>query len=736
MIAKETSDHENSSKSNLQNGNEINADGDSTHIDHDEHKDEKKVDTSHYTKKEPIESPVERVKFVGIDDDDDDEDSFYSEESFQKKLPPIPDGGWGWVVVASAFLVSACVDGLAFSFGLLHEEFTRYFETTQSQTSLIGSLFIATPLLAGPIASAIVDRFGCRVMTIIAGLLSTIGFLLAAISNSVLVLSLTFGLLSGLAMSILYVTSVVAVAFWFDKRRNLAVSLALCGMGFGTVIYSPLTHYFLQVYDWRNTVVLLAGTLLNMCVCGALMRNPEWLEIKQRRERRVAKARSKKSSSVASLSSRSFGEDSEYLGAEELKSLLQSGQSPEYILATLATSIVEAEKLEATTMMNAEQTFKRNYSAIHLPTFILQNEMVPSEVIEKLMENKNLYNIVLQNYPDSITRRKSELNVNVETPSTNIVTEPAKQHVEIKVKKPKHTQTENEKLEEKKTVERKKSVEVKTKIQGTDDNAKNKTNKDAKLHAQPSWLWQISTDHQYLRDMPLYRKKIMHRGAMLSIPRYRLRASSLPDMYRNSMWSFESDSDDEMEWYHRFWQSTKNMFDFRMLMELHFFLLNLSSMILSVWFIVPYFFLNSYMKDYNVEGGATMISIIGVASSIGIVALGWTGDQPWVNVTKTYAICLIVCGVSVAAYPLFITNYWMLSVISAVFGVTFASTYSYTPAILMELLPVENFTVGYGLILLNEGIGHLIGPPIGGKSVFACVNYYIDNDKISPSEFR
>lgn len=326
---------------------------------------------AHYTKEQ--DSPVERVKFEGLDD----RDSIDSDDDYRhRKLPPIPDGGWGWVVVVAAFLVSACADGLAFSFGLLHEKFTEHFNASQSETSLIGSLFIATPLLAGPIMSALVDRFGCRTMTMMAGVLSTAGFLLASVSNSVAMLCLTFGFLSGLAMGILYVTAVVSVAFWFDKRRNLAVSLASCGIGFGTLVYSPLTHSWLDSYDWRSTIILLAGTLLNMCVCGALMRDPEWLIIKQKMDRKLSKTRSRKSSSAGSISSRSLGDESAYLDAEELKTLLESGQSPEYILATLSSNIHEAEKLEATTQANADQTYKRMHSAIHLPTFIQQNEKV------------------------------------------------------------------------------------------------------------------------------------------------------------------------------------------------------------------------------------------------------------------------------------------------------------------------------------------------------------------------
>lgn len=323
----------------------------------------------HYTK--DVSPPGERVKFEGLDDID----SICSEET--DKLPPIPDGGWGWVVVFAAFLTAACADGLTYSFGILHEEFINYFQESQSKTSLIGSLFISIPLISGPIMSALVDRYGCRAMNMAAGVLSTAGFLLASFSNNVEMLCVTLGAISGFSMGIFYVTSVVSVAFWFDKRRTLAVSIAHTGVGFGTLVYSPLTNYLLQIYDWRNTLVLLAGTVLNMCVCGAMMRDPDWVIVKEHREKMEAKkARSRKSSSAGSISSKSIGGESVYLTAEELNDLVKSGRNPEYILAMLTTSVAEAEKLEATTQMNAEIACKRVNSDVHLPTFIQHHDQV------------------------------------------------------------------------------------------------------------------------------------------------------------------------------------------------------------------------------------------------------------------------------------------------------------------------------------------------------------------------
>ncbi|CAH2087280.1 unnamed protein product [Euphydryas editha] len=660
--------------------------------------------------------PGDHVTFEGLDD----VDSIFSEKS-NEKLPPIPDGGWGWMVVFAAFLIAACADGLAYSFGILHEEFTNYFEQSQSKTSLVGSLFISTPLISGPIMSALVDRYGCRTMTIIAAIVSTIGFLLAAVSNTVEMLCLTLGFLGGSAMGIFYVTAVVPVAFWFDKKRTLAVSIASCGVGVGTLIYSPLTDFILQYYDWRNTLVLLAGTVLNVCVCGALMRDPDWMIIKEMREKKETKARSMKSSSAGSISLKSTGGDSMYLSADEINALLRSGKSPEYILATLTTSLVEAKQLEATTQMNIEQSCKRAHSVVQVPTFIQKGEVVPAEVIDKLMSNKRLYNIILQNYPDLLIRRHSETNLNVEPSIINALTEPKKMNLTLMAKKlKKATDAEQTKTVKKEEVKETPNNEVTNNVVAVDttyfkEREQKPVPNPIKSIEQPSWLSrQINIDHQYLRDMTLYKNTIMYRGAMLNIPRYKLRASSLPDIYKNSTWSLLSGSDDNKKWYKKILDGFKSTFDFKMFTEFHFLIFNLATLILAVWAIIPYFFLKSYMTAMNMEGGATMISIIGIASGIGIVGLGWFGDQPWFNVTKAYAVCLIICGISIGAYPLFIKNYWAVAIISTVFGVSYASSYSYTPAILIKLVPIDYFTLGYGLILLSQGIGHLIGPPLGG----------------------
>lgn len=102
------------------------------------------------------------------------------------------------------------------------------------------------------------------------------------------------------------------------------------------------------------------------------------------------------------------------------------------------------------------------------------------------------------------------------------------------------------------------------------------------------------------------------------------------------------------------------------------------------------------------------------------ISLGWAGDQPWMNVTKTYTVCLIACGMCIIGMTIFIYDYYLLMLMCALFGIFFASNFSFTPTILVELIPLDRFTTAYGLILLCQGIGNLLGPPLAGLSMCSC----------------
>ncbi|XP_062570450.1 monocarboxylate transporter 14-like [Saccostrea cucullata] len=187
-------------------------------------------------------------------------------------IPTPPDGGWGWVVVFCSFMCNIIVDGLGYSFGVLLPMWVNVFKETRGKVSLVGSLLVGMYLCAGPIVSGLTNKFGCRAVTIAGSVFAAVAFLAASFADSITVLLLTYGFLGGLGFGMIYLPAIVIVGYYFEKKRAIATGIAVCGSGVGTFIFAPANAMMLQVYDWRNLVMIQAGIVLNACVFGMLMR--------------------------------------------------------------------------------------------------------------------------------------------------------------------------------------------------------------------------------------------------------------------------------------------------------------------------------------------------------------------------------------------------------------------------------------------------------------------------------
>ncbi len=203
---------------------------------------------------------------------------------------------------------------------------------------------------------------------------------------------------------------------------------------------------------------------------------------------------------------------------------------------------------------------------------------------------------------------------------------------------------------------------------------------------------------------------------MLNINKYRLRASSCPDIYRNSMTTIASDTENTAtQLFTEFKRLFKDILDFSYFLDIRFLLFSISNFILYVWYDVVYVYLPDWAGEHNVSttDASMLISLIGIVNMFGEIGLGWIGDRKEMNPNIVYAICMGFCGISVVMIPLFFSYVWMCILASA-FGLFIAANYSLTSIILVNLVDLDRFTNAYGLLLLVQGIANLVGPPLAG----------------------
>ena len=69
-----------------------------------------------------------------------------------------------------------------------------------------------------------------------------------------------------------FVSAIIVVGLYFNRKRAIATGIAMSGSGLGTFAYAHLTDFLLHHFDWRGTILILTGILLNGVVCGLLFR--------------------------------------------------------------------------------------------------------------------------------------------------------------------------------------------------------------------------------------------------------------------------------------------------------------------------------------------------------------------------------------------------------------------------------------------------------------------------------
>ncbi|KAI8499001.1 hypothetical protein Bbelb_234540 [Branchiostoma belcheri] len=183
-----------------------------------------------------------------------------------------PDGGWGWVVVLSSFVIHLVAIGATKSLGVFYAEFREVFHESAGNTSFISSVLLAIILMCSPIASALSNLTSCRAVVMAGGVISALGLGISFFAQNIVHLIITIGLVTGFGMSLMYSPSLAMIGKYFDKRHATANGIAISGTGVSMFILSPLFQFLIDEYRWNGALLIFSAMTMHGCVCGALLR--------------------------------------------------------------------------------------------------------------------------------------------------------------------------------------------------------------------------------------------------------------------------------------------------------------------------------------------------------------------------------------------------------------------------------------------------------------------------------
>ena len=102
----------------------------------------------------------------------------------------------------------------------------------------------------------------CRKTCIAGAIVSAVSIFLSTFSPNVYLLMISYGVLGGLGLGLMYVPAVTAVGYWFEKKRSLVTGISTCGSGFGTIVFAPVVTALEAGLGWQWCNRIVAGFCL------------------------------------------------------------------------------------------------------------------------------------------------------------------------------------------------------------------------------------------------------------------------------------------------------------------------------------------------------------------------------------------------------------------------------------------------------------------------------------------
>ncbi|CAF3860614.1 unnamed protein product, partial [Rotaria sordida] len=133
-----------------------------------------------------------------------------------------------------------------------------------------------------PLASALCNKWGCRSITMIGGIIAGLSVAASVYAPSIRIMWLLFGFIGGIGMGLVYLPSIVMVGYYFEKKRAIATGIVTAGTGIGSIIFGPFSRFLFDKLGWKYGLLILACILSGCTLCAAFMR-----PLKPIRKRRI-----------------------------------------------------------------------------------------------------------------------------------------------------------------------------------------------------------------------------------------------------------------------------------------------------------------------------------------------------------------------------------------------------------------------------------------------------------------
>ncbi|XP_076456445.1 uncharacterized protein LOC143290808 [Babylonia areolata] len=178
------------------------------------------------------------------------------------------------VVCLCACCNNVCIFVFAFGLNTLFGDLQASFHTDRASTASVQAVCLGLTTGGGLVAGMVARKLGHRMSLLLGSLLSSGGYLAGGFADSLPVLIVCVGVVSGSGYALLNLSNMACALQRFSSRAGVVSSAMMMASGLVMVVSPFLFRHLAETYSWRGCLIMVSALTFHSSIFSLLLTSP------------------------------------------------------------------------------------------------------------------------------------------------------------------------------------------------------------------------------------------------------------------------------------------------------------------------------------------------------------------------------------------------------------------------------------------------------------------------------
>ena len=182
-----------------------------------------------------------------------------------------------YLILAAGMIIQFCA-GIIYMWSVFRTPVAEHLSWDAGAAAITSSIMLAMFVLGIILGGYAQDKLGPKKVTIAGSILIGAGMACTAFvgAGAPWLVYITYGVIGGLGVGTVYMSTIAAVQKWFPDRRGFASGMIVSAFGFSLVVFAPLAKSMLAGIGVSQTFLIFGIGFLIICgICSLFIENPQ-----------------------------------------------------------------------------------------------------------------------------------------------------------------------------------------------------------------------------------------------------------------------------------------------------------------------------------------------------------------------------------------------------------------------------------------------------------------------------